>query len=246
MPAQSQDVDRRRQQVWRAALGRHRDVIIVLMTRRQRAARSRAMTSQLKQAHYLRRNRHKAPQLAGWMPYSKPSQVPKGIPMNDVVTRYLECWNETDPVTRRRLIDKAWAAEAEYIDPLAESRGRAAIDTTIAAVQGQFPGLVFSQAGPVDAHHRQTRFTWGLGPEDGDPLVVGFDVVVIDEEGKITTCSASSTRCPPDRVRGSSAALRLRPSADSAGGGTGTRPGGRGLERLTLCPWTLACRRPPS
>lgn len=107
--------------------------------------------------------------------------------MNDVITRYLACWNETDPAARRKLIDEVWAGDAEYIDPMAEARGRAAIDATIGAVQGQFPGLVFTLAGPVDAHHRQARFSWGLGPEGAEPLVVGFDVAVTDDQDKITT-----------------------------------------------------------
>jgi hypothetical protein len=107
--------------------------------------------------------------------------------MNDVITRYLNCWNETDPATRRKLIEDAWAADARYIDPLGEAHGRDAIDATIAAVQEQFPGLVFALAGPVDAHHKQARFTWGLGPAGAEPLVVGFDVAVTDEESKIVT-----------------------------------------------------------
>lgn len=105
--------------------------------------------------------------------------------MHDVIARYLDCWNETDPSARRKLIDGGWAPGAEYIDPLAEAHGRDAIDATIAAVQGQFPGLVFTLAGPVDAHHRQARFTWGLGPEGGEPLVVGSDVAVTGEDGQI-------------------------------------------------------------
>ena len=107
--------------------------------------------------------------------------------MNEIVARYLDCWNETDPVIRRQLIDEAWAAEAEYIDPVVQARGRDEIDATIAAVQKQFPGLVFTQAGPVDAHHRQARFRWQLGPEGGDSLVEGFDVAVTDDQDKITT-----------------------------------------------------------
>ncbi|MCW2910482.1 MAG: hypothetical protein JWL68_5271 [Actinomycetia bacterium] len=107
--------------------------------------------------------------------------------MNDLITRYLDCWNETDPAARRKLIDGTWAADASYIDPLAEAHGRDAIDATIAAVQGQFPGFVFSLAGPVDAHHQQARFTWGLGPGGAEPLVVGFDVAVTDEAGQIAT-----------------------------------------------------------
>ena len=107
--------------------------------------------------------------------------------MNDVITRYLACWNETDPAARRTLIDEVWADDADYVDPLAQVHGREAIDATIAAVQRQFPGFVFTLAGPVDAHHRQARFTWGLGPEGAEPLVVGFDVAVTDDDSKIVS-----------------------------------------------------------
>ena len=64
---------------------------------------------------------------------------------------------------------------------MAVAAGRDQIDATIAAVQGQFPGLVFTLAGPVDAHHDIARFSWHLG----DELVVGFDVLVLDADGRI-------------------------------------------------------------
>jgi hypothetical protein len=107
--------------------------------------------------------------------------------MNDVIARYLDCWNETDPAARRKLIDATWIADAAYIDPMAEAHGHDAIDATIAAVQAQFPGFVFTLAGPVDAHHRQARFTWGLGPAGAEPSIVGFDVAITDEDGRIVT-----------------------------------------------------------
>ena len=107
--------------------------------------------------------------------------------MNDVIARYLDCWNETDPAARRKLVDELWTADASYTDPMTQAHGRDAIDATIAAVQAQFPGFAFTLAGPVDAHHRQARFTWGLGPEGAEPLVVGFDVAVTDEDSKIVT-----------------------------------------------------------
>jgi len=107
--------------------------------------------------------------------------------MKDVIARYLACWNETDPAARRKMIDETWAEDGRYIDPLADARGRDALDATIAAAQGQFPGFVFTLAGPVDAHHQQARFTWGLGPEGAEPLVVGFDVAVTDDDNKIHT-----------------------------------------------------------
>jgi hypothetical protein len=107
--------------------------------------------------------------------------------MNDLIERYLACWNETEPAARRKLIDDLWAEDASYIDPMAEAHGRDAIDATIAAVQGQFPGLVFTPVGSVDAHHRQARFTWGLGPAGVEPIVIGFDVAVTDGDGRLTT-----------------------------------------------------------
>jgi hypothetical protein len=107
--------------------------------------------------------------------------------VHDVIERYIASWNQTDPQLRRKLIDEVWAQDATYIDPLAEAHGRDAIDATIAAVQAQFPGLTFTLLDAVDTHHRQARFTWGLGPDGAEPLVLGFDVAVADTEGRLTS-----------------------------------------------------------
>ena len=107
--------------------------------------------------------------------------------MHDVIERYIASWNQTEPQLRRKLVDEVWAQDATYIDPLAEAHGRDAIDATIAAVQAQFPGLTFTLLDSVDTHHRQARFTWGLGPDGAEPLVVGFDVAVADSEGQLTS-----------------------------------------------------------
>lgn len=104
--------------------------------------------------------------------------------MSDLIDRYLACWNETDGEARRALIAEHWAEQASYTDPIVDVRGHAAIDATIAAVQAQFPDFVFTPAGGLDAHHRQARFTWGLGPANGEPLIVGFDVIVLDDAGR--------------------------------------------------------------
>jgi hypothetical protein len=52
-------------------------------------------------------------------------------------------------------------------------------------VQQQFPGFVFTTGTAVDAHHNRARFTWGLGPQGAEPVVEGFDVVVLDASGRI-------------------------------------------------------------
>lgn len=99
--------------------------------------------------------------------------------MNDLVAQYLEIWNTTDAAARAAAIARVFTEEPGYVDPLMDVTGREAIDAGIAAVQAQFPGLVFRLAGPVDAHHDQVRFTWELGPADGEALIVGFDVAVL-------------------------------------------------------------------
>jgi hypothetical protein len=107
--------------------------------------------------------------------------------MQDTVERYIASWNQTSPQARRELIDELWAADGRYVDPLAEVQGREQIDGLIAAAQEQFPGMTFSLIGPVDTHHRQARFTWGLGTDGAEPLVIGFDVAVAGEDGKLTS-----------------------------------------------------------
>jgi hypothetical protein len=114
----------------------------------------------------------------------------------DTVTDYLACWNETDPAARRERIARLFTESATYTDPLADVAGHDALDATIAAVQAQFPGFVFTPIGAAEAHHAQARFGWGLGPEGVDPPVVGFDVVHLADDGRIDTVLGFLDRVP--------------------------------------------------
>jgi SnoaL-like domain len=103
----------------------------------------------------------------------------------DLAEQYIATWNETDPSARRALIDQVWSANGQYIDPLAEVTGRDQIDAVIAAAQAQFTGMSFRLGGIVDAHHDQARFSWELGPDGAEPLVIGFDVAQRDADGRL-------------------------------------------------------------
>jgi hypothetical protein len=101
----------------------------------------------------------------------------------EIVERYLDIWNETDAVRRGALIRSLFTESATYTDPLVTARGLAEIDALVAGVQAQFPGFVFTIGSAVDAHHDTARFKWNLGaPGAAEPLVVGFDIVVIEGE----------------------------------------------------------------
>jgi hypothetical protein len=105
----------------------------------------------------------------------------------DIVEDYLAVWNETDDVRRAEALGRSWAPDARYVDPMVVATGRQMIGDTIGAVQQQFPGWRFRLVGPVDGHHDQVRFQWALGPDDADAPVIGFDVAVLDDDGRIAS-----------------------------------------------------------
>jgi SnoaL-like domain len=106
---------------------------------------------------------------------------------DELAQRYIDTWNETDAAARRTAVDQLYTEDARYVDPLAVADGREAIVSMIGAVQQQFPGFVFRLAGPVDGHHNQARFGWELGPVGSPAPIVGFDVAVTDDAGRIQT-----------------------------------------------------------
>lgn len=105
----------------------------------------------------------------------------------DIAQRYIDAWNQTDAAARRAAVDQLYTEDARYVDPLAVAEGREAIASMIGVAQEQFPGFVFTLAGPVDGHHNQARFGWELGPAGAPAPIVGFDVAVTDDDGRIRT-----------------------------------------------------------
>jgi len=106
---------------------------------------------------------------------------------DELAQRYIDTWNETDPSARRAAVDQLYTEDARYVDPLAAADGPEAIASMIGAVQQQFPEFSFRLAGPVDGHHNQARFGWELGPAGSPAPIVGFDVAVSDDSGRIKT-----------------------------------------------------------
>ena len=116
--------------------------------------------------------------------------------MQEIIDRYIAAWNETEAAARRELVGSLWAADGSYTDPVADVRGPDAIAGLMGAAQQQFAGLVFTLGGPVDANHNQARFTWHLGPDGGEPVVIGFDVVVLDGDGRIASVHGFLDKVP--------------------------------------------------
>jgi hypothetical protein len=118
-----------------------------------------------------------------------PPELIKGATMSDfdaIADAYIDMWNETDTTARRARIEQLFAPGGRYTDPLADVTGHDQIDAMINAVQQQFSGMHFTLVGPVDAHHRQARFGWVLGPAGAESLIDGFDVLERDDDGGVT------------------------------------------------------------
>jgi SnoaL-like domain len=109
--------------------------------------------------------------------------------MSDIagtVERYIALWNETDSAARKQGIAEIFTPEATYTDPLADVSGVDGIDAVIRGAQGQFADFTFTLLGAVDSNHNIARFSWELIPVDGgESVVIGSDVAVFGEDGKI-------------------------------------------------------------
>ena len=115
--------------------------------------------------------------------------------MNAIVDAYLATWNAA-PAEREQLLAAHFSPDVSYVDPLAEVAGHAGMHALIDGVQNQFPGFVFTPVGDADGHHDRLRFQWGLGPAGAEPVVVGFDVVVLDEAGRVRDVHGFLDRVP--------------------------------------------------
>lgn len=117
--------------------------------------------------------------------------------LKDIAERYIALWNEADTDKRAAAIAELFTADAPYTDPLAAVEGHEGIAAVIDGVRAQFSGYSLELVGPVDGHHHIARFQWGLFAEPGaEPVVIGFDVVVVDDEGRVTAVHGFLDKVP--------------------------------------------------
>jgi len=102
-----------------------------------------------------------------------------------IVEAYLGMWNTTDPAARKKFIEKAWATDGRYVDPMLEADGHDALNEMVAGVQQHYVGHQFTRTSGIDAHHDTIRFAWDLRAPDGALTVAGVDVGVLDSDGKL-------------------------------------------------------------
>lgn len=104
----------------------------------------------------------------------------------DGIGAYGHAWVETDPQRRAALLERAWAPDAVYCDPLAHVQGREALSDHIAGTQATLSGGRIVVTAEAVRHHDSAHFPWAMLDADGGTVMTGFDVVQLDGEGRIT------------------------------------------------------------
>jgi len=103
----------------------------------------------------------------------------------DSVNAYMAAWNETDLAQRRALLEKAWADDGRYTDPMSDAQGREALIELISGFQSQMPGATIAMASGIDEHHGRLRFAWKMDGPDGSTRVEGIDVGLLAADGRL-------------------------------------------------------------
>ena len=105
---------------------------------------------------------------------------------SDGIGAYGQAWLEPDERRRRELLERAWAPDAVYCDPLDHVVGREALGAHIGAFQQSMAGGRVEVTTEAVRHHDSAHFRWAITDAAGEQVLTGFDVVQLDEQGRIT------------------------------------------------------------
>jgi SnoaL-like domain len=116
---------------------------------------------------------------------------------NALVDRYIAVWNEPDAEARGKAIAELLTDDATFTDPLADVSGHDGIAAVIAGARELFPGHEVRALPGIDGHHNLVRFGWEMVPAGGgEPPVIGFDVAVVAEGGRLRAIHGFIDKAP--------------------------------------------------
>jgi hypothetical protein len=103
----------------------------------------------------------------------------------ETVEAYMAAWNEPDEAKRLQLLERCWADDGTYTDPMSDVAGREALVALITGFQAQMPGATISIQSAIDEHHGRIRFGWAL---NGGPTAMdGIDVGILGADGRLVS-----------------------------------------------------------
>ena len=111
--------------------------------------------------------------------------------INRFVDRYINIWNEADDARRRQTIRELWQKDARHLARTLEAIGHDGIETRVKNAYEKWvkeKGNIFRLRDGVDGHHGTIKLRWDMLPAGGGEVIsVGFDFLVLGEDGRIRT-----------------------------------------------------------
>ncbi|MEJ2863706.1 nuclear transport factor 2 family protein [Actinomycetospora flava] len=95
-----------------------------------------------------------------------------------------EVFDERDPEARARAAEEIYSGDIEFHDPEGTVRGREAVAAKAGALLDDAPGFAFSLIRARQNAGTVSVLDWAFGPDGGDPVVTGTDVVLV-ADGRI-------------------------------------------------------------
>jgi hypothetical protein len=107
--------------------------------------------------------------------------------VNEAVATYGDAWNETDAQKRRELLEKAWADDAIYQDPMGRAEGRDALVAHIGGFQEMMAGNTIESTSDVDTYGAVFRFSWLMRDAQGNIAMEGMDFGTVAADGRLAS-----------------------------------------------------------
>src|SRR5476651_2697455 len=129
--------------------------------------------------------------LAGAMSRANVTQEKPMTDINLFVDRYLNIWNEPDDECRRETVRALWQEDAHHLARTLEAVGHDGIEIRVRNAYEKWvkdKGCVFRLRDGVDGHHGTIKLRWEMLPATGgDVISIGFDFLVLGDDGRIRT-----------------------------------------------------------
>ncbi len=123
--------------------------------------------------------------LLGAIPAAGQGSAPSQTAMDEIVRIYCEAWGEPDVAKRRQMLQRVWADEGSYTDPVSDVAGREALVSRITAHLQKYPGSRIVPSSHADVHHGMLRFAWKFVLGDGKVQIEGVDFVEFAPDGRL-------------------------------------------------------------
>lgn len=112
------------------------------------------------------------------------------------VERYLRFWNTGKPDEQQELATDTFTDDVAYHAVIGVFRGRQALIDFHDQFTGHMTDAVLRHRGEPQLHHDRGRVRWEIEVGDGKSFATGTDVLVFDNEGRISEITAFLDRAP--------------------------------------------------